>query len=82
MVMGVGPLGVIEAEDIGQQTLLELPDSLEAARSSSSFFKYLKKHSITALSYGWPLAEKDWTIPSSSMTLQKSPEVNCEPRSV
>ena len=41
--MGVGSLGVIEAGDIGQQTLLELPDGLESAPVQLLFFQILEE---------------------------------------
>lgn len=36
--MGMGSLSVIEAGDIGQQTLFELPDALESAPVQFLFF--------------------------------------------
>ena len=43
MVVGVGPYGVVEAGDIGEQTLFELVKGLEASLVQLLFFQILEK---------------------------------------
>ena len=76
MVVGVSPVGVVETGDIGEKTLLEQVKGLEVASVQLLFFQILEKALHDSVVIGVPLAEKDWIIPRSSMSIRKSLEVN------